>query len=67
MKGKKLVSIIGILAITVILNPIKSEAALQSNGGTNTTRNINGWITQIRQMQATGGTLGLTDTINETN
>lgn len=40
------------------------QAALQSNGATALTSNMNSWIKAIRQMQATGGTLGLNDTIN---
>lgn len=52
--------IIGILGQTN-----KVEAALQSNGGTPLQANLNDWVYYTRQMQATGGTLGLTDTINE--
>ncbi len=67
VKEKILVSIIGISTIFLIANPVKSKAALQSNGNSPATKNINGWITEIRKMQATGGTLGLTDEINDTN
>lgn len=52
--------IIGILGQTN-----KVEAALQSNGGTPLKANLNDWVYYTRQMQATGGTLGLTDTIND--
>lgn len=62
--------IIGILAISmacIILQPNKSNAALQSNGGTPATKTINNWILQIRQMQELGGTLGRTDDISKTD
>ena len=51
----------------IMFQPIYANAALQSNGGASATKDVNGWITGIRQMQASGGTLGLTDTINGTN
>ena len=67
MKNKKKI-LFTILIVAMIFIPIsKANAALQSNGGTPATKNVNDWITQIRQMQATGGTLGLTDSINGTN
>ncbi len=50
-----------------VITPIQSKAALQSNGGTPITKDINSWIYQIRQMQATGGTLGLNDAIADGN
>ncbi len=68
MKKKKILLFILMMTVTVILlNTNKSKAALQANGGTPATKGINDWITGIRQMQATGGTLGLTDAINGTN
>ncbi|MCI8618181.1 MAG: hypothetical protein HFJ60_08145 [Clostridia bacterium] len=67
VKKKILISILGISAICMILNPVKSKAALQSNGNSPATKNVNDWITGVRQMQVTGGTLGLTDEINATN
>lgn len=65
MRKKRILIIIGIVAITLMTNPIKVEAALQSNGDTPITANVNDWIYYTRQMQATGGTLGLTDTITD--
>ena len=68
MKKKKMLLLILIMtAIIVLFNTNNSKAVLQSNGGTPAGKGINEWITGIRQMQATGGTLGLTDTINGTN
>ncbi len=63
MKSKKIMIIMAVIFMLLIICPNKSNAALQSNGGTPATKDVNGWITQIRQMQASGGTLGLTDTI----
>lgn len=72
MKSKKtqrLKIAIGILAIIMIylIIPNKTQGALQANGDEPKTYNVDQWITEIRQMQASGGTLGLTDTINDTN
>lgn len=64
-KSKLLFAILGI-TILMLLNPIKVKAVLQSNGGTTATKSINAWIVAIRQMEATGGTLGLNETINTT-
>ena len=64
VKEKFLLSIIGISAICLILNPIKSKAALQANGNTGKTDTINNWLINIRKMEAIGGTLGLAAGIN---
>ena len=65
MKSKKLIMIIIYIVIGVfIVLPSTSKAVVQANGGTPATKKINDWLLQIRQMQATGGALGLTDTIN---
>jgi len=53
-----------IMMVGIVTLSTKVEAALQANGGTPVTANLNDWIKAVRQMQATGGTLGLTDTIN---
>lgn len=69
MKTKKKI-LVGIFAISmacIILQPNKSNAALQSNGGKPATKSMNDWILQIRQMQELGGTLGRTDDISTTN
>ncbi len=64
-KRKKMSMIIFMIMIVgIFILSTKVEAALQSNGGTPLTANLNDWISAVRQMQATGGTLGLTDTIN---
>ena len=67
---KTLKTILIVFCLTVILfiiTPIKAQAALQSNGGTPATKSLNDWMLQVRNMQALGGTLGRTDTINTTN
>ena len=63
MKSKKIMIIMAFIFMLLIICPNSSNAVLQSNGGTPATKDVNGWITQIRQMQASGGALGLTDTI----
>lgn len=68
-KTKLLKQVLIILAIIfglILLNPIKSNAALQSIPGATVTKPYDQWPVQIRQMQSLGGTLGRTDTINGT-
>ena len=66
--NKKFFSIILLGTIFFMLGiPNKSKAALQSNGGTPTAKDLNSWMLQIRKMQELGGTLGRTDTINTTD
>ena len=67
LKEKFLISVIGLSTICLITNPIKSNAALQANGNTSKTDTIANWLLNIRNMEATGGTLGLTDTIDTTS
>lgn len=67
IKKKVLIGVLAILIACIILQPNKSNAALQSNGGAPVTRNVDNWMLQIRQMQELGGTLGRTDTIDTTN
>ena len=69
MKGKqKLNILLGIIIFAIIvLVTNKSNAGLQSNGDTPATKNINDWMIEVRKMQTSGGTLGLSDTINESN
>ena len=64
VKKKILLSIIGISTICLILNPIKSKAALQANGNGNSTATVNDWLINIRKIEAIGGTLGLAAGIN---
>ena len=65
MKKRILMGIIMFVIIGILGQTNKVEAALQSNGGTPLQANLNDWVYYTRQMQATGGTLGLTDTIND--
>lgn len=67
VKNKILTIMVAGVALSTLIIPNKANAALQSNGGTPATRNLNDWLLQIRQMQELGGTLGRTDTINTTN
>lgn len=68
MNKKKIFITVAMLVIAYLLiQPTKAQAALQANGGTSAKYGLHQWITGIRQMQAIGGTLGLTDTINGTN
>ena len=68
MKKKKMLLLILMMTIGIIVGKgNSSQAALQSNGGSPATKKVNDWLWQIRTMQATGGTLGLTDTISGTN
>lgn len=66
LKNKFLLGVLTISSVCMILQPNKANAALQSNGGTPTTKTYNEWALQIRQMQELGGTLGRTDTIDST-
>lgn len=69
MKKKclKFFVIIGLLTLLLtITNGAQVYAVLQSNGGTPATKTIDDWILNIRKMEATGGTLGLNETINTT-
>ena len=63
-RRKMLIMIFIIMIVGILILSTRVEAALQANGGTPVTANLNDWIKAVRQMQATGGTLGLTDTIN---
>ena len=64
VKEKILVSLIGISTVLLIINPVKSKAALQANGNPGKADTINNWLINIRKMEATGGTLGLTGGVN---
>lgn len=64
---KFLIIMVIFFVVTLLRMPNISNAALQSNGGTPTTKNLENWMLQIRQMQELGGTLGRTDTINTTD
>lgn len=63
MKTKKILIILSTLLLAVVFINNKSYAVLQSNGGTVATKDIGTWMTQIRNMEAIGGSLGLEETI----
>ena len=68
MKIKKTaIVIISIFVLTLIYGTTLSKAALQANGNAAATKDLGTWITTIRDMEATGGTLGLSETKNGTN
>lgn len=67
IKIKRMFPIVLLILLCLILNPTKVHAVLQSNGGTAVTKSLEAWMLEIRQMQSSGGTLGLTDGINATN
>ena len=67
MKTKKKYVFILIVMMVVLFMQTKVEAALQSNGGGGAMYSLEDWILRIRQMQASGGTLGLNDSINTSN
>lgn len=63
---KKIIMFFVLAGMLCLITPTKANAALQSNGGTASTKKFDDWIIQIRQMEAMGGTLGLSETINTT-
>lgn len=67
IKNKILTIMVTGVALSALIMPNKSNAALQSNGGTPATKDLGTWMLQIRQMQEMGGTLGRTDTIDTKN
>lgn len=67
IKNKILTIMVTGVALSALIMPNKSNAALQSNGGTPVKKDLGTWMLQIRQMQEMGGTLGRTDSVNTTN
>ena len=67
VKNKILTAMVFGTILSGLIIPNKANAALQSNGGTPATINLNDWLLKIRQMQEIGGTLGRTDTISTNN
>lgn len=63
----KVLLLICLVAVMLIHGQTVSNAALQANGKSTKTDTIENWVLNIRKMEATGGTLGLQDTINTTN
>ncbi len=66
-KKVKITIILEVMIAILMLIPITSNAALQANGKSTKTDTLPNWLLNIRKMEAGGGTLGLTDTINETD
>lgn len=67
MKRKVLLSILIFVLLIILINPGTVQAALQANGGSPASYNLETWLRNVRNMEALGGTLGLQDTINSTN
>lgn len=68
MKTKaKLIGCIIVLSVIMMYIPTRSKAGLQANGESVKQDSINNWLLNVRQMESSGGTLGLTDSINQTN
>ena len=64
---KQVIIIILLLILFVLLNVRISCAVLQANGNSAKDDTVDNWLLKIRRMEAEGGTLGLTDTINTTD
>ena len=62
-----LILIISVFTLFLTFGTTLSKAALQANGNTAATKNLGTWITTIRDMEGTGGTLGLSETKNGTS
>ena len=62
---KKVFLVILILSALSFINCCKVNAALQSNGGSPKTYNLNDWMINVRKMQSMDGALGLNDTISD--
>ena len=61
-----LILIISVFTLVLTFGTTSSKAALQANGDTAETKNLPTWLTGIRDMETTGGTLGLSETKNGT-
>lgn len=66
MKSKKYLMIIVLVVAMLLLGANSSHAALQANGGTPVGGRLGYWMPEIRKMESLEGTLGLTETINNT-
>ena len=64
---RKILLAVMVGVMCVVAKPTVTKAALQANGDTPATYTVDHWILNIRKMQEAGGTLGLTDTISETD
>ena len=65
MKTKKIFLTLGLMAMILVSSGGISQAALQANPNTHSkkTLNLSSWISQIRQMEAADGAMGLAETI----
>ena len=57
-----LILIISVFTLVLTLGTTFSKAALQANGNTPAQKDLGTWMSSIRDMEATGGTLGLSET-----
>lgn len=65
MKAKKiLIVFIIIMSLSLVLQINKVQAALQANEDNPAKKARNTWMTEVRQMESLGGTLGLKETQN---
>ena len=68
MKTKaKLIGCIIVLSVIMMYIPTRSKAGLQANGESVKQDSLDKWLLNVRQMESSGGTLGLTDSINQTD
>ncbi len=70
MKLKQKTLLIGVFAAIVIIHPIHSKATLQANKATHQSpvaKTGAAWMTEIRQMETTGQTMGLEATLEGVN
>lgn len=64
---KQVIIIIGLMCLAFFLSTTSVHAVLQANGTSSSTKKIGDWIKDVRYMESLGGTLGLNDTINDTD
>jgi len=51
--------------IFLILNQGKVHAVVQANGNDGTAYNLSDWMINVRKMEELGGTMGLSETLND--
>ncbi len=62
---KKIISILFITCMCLVCMPNLNFAVLQSNGNTPVKYGLNNYIVNVRKMEALGGAMGLTETLND--
>ena len=62
-KGKIILSII-MFIIILLMQTSNVQAVLQANGKAGITKDLFGWVAEVRKMEADGGTLGLNSEID---